>query len=398
MLHVPFGDAIPPFDDHGGHETEAWALEFLRRHATVPGARVRLVLEPGAPSEAILRVADARGRRHDRPRVAAATRSGPCARRRARPDPCPRARRALPRTDDGVDVQCVERLHDVVGPGGTQQSRRCRPARRRWRASRPRRPQGRRRARPRRRCRRAARRGGPPRRRGRSPDSGLPRGATVPTGPRRVHRPGCRRAGPRCDRTQQDARVPRRGRRRDTYAPPPQGQQEADRVVEGAELATLDQAGHPLLLRLGQGRRPPPILVRDAEHGEDGAGPVEPRAASDEALIALVIERAGRPRAAAGQLTPRPDHERVEGVAPGRLMRGINEHPIDVEDDRADAAGCGGARTGQSGVSTAVSSVASIVFAAKASRIRARARPCRGFPAPAFAAALRPAARSDQRV
>jgi hypothetical protein len=57
LLHVPFGDAIPPFDDQPQHETVGWAAELVRRTCDVPGAAVRLELRDGLPGEQVLRVA-----------------------------------------------------------------------------------------------------------------------------------------------------------------------------------------------------------------------------------------------------------------------------------------------------------------------------------------------------
>jgi nucleotide-binding universal stress UspA family protein len=57
LLHVPFGAAIPPFEDQKQHETDAWSTEFLRRHGHVPGARVRLELRGGLPAEETLKLA-----------------------------------------------------------------------------------------------------------------------------------------------------------------------------------------------------------------------------------------------------------------------------------------------------------------------------------------------------
>lgn len=60
VLHVDDYGSIPPFTNHGGHETEAYAREFLARHC--PGVPVdRLELRIGDPVEEILAVSEAVG-------------------------------------------------------------------------------------------------------------------------------------------------------------------------------------------------------------------------------------------------------------------------------------------------------------------------------------------------
>ena len=60
VLHVDDYGSIPPFTNHGGHETEAYAREFLARHC--PGVPIdRLELRIGDPVEEILAVSEAVG-------------------------------------------------------------------------------------------------------------------------------------------------------------------------------------------------------------------------------------------------------------------------------------------------------------------------------------------------
>ena len=111
--------------------------------------------------------------------------------------------------------------------------------------------------------------------------------------------------------------------------------EQPDAVVERPERALRDQALEQRLLDRRVVRRAGAVRIGDAEVVEHRARAVLARAAGDVRGVDGVVERAGPPARARGDVGELALHELVQRLAPGALVRRVDEHAVDVEDGTA---------------------------------------------------------------